>query len=177
MIGHLPLRGWVSFFVGYPGMVCDFKRDNQQRTRLYRIWDNMNTRCSCPSKGRDYERYYGGKGIRVCDAWKHSFEAFRDWALEHGYAENLQLDRIDSDGNYTPENCRWVTAQMQAWNRSNSIRVVFGGVEKPLAEWVQIFGLDYRRAYERRRAGWDVYDMLFCPCGMRRSKFHKQVVG
>ena len=162
-----------------------FARDEENRIRLYRVWDNMRSRCYCPSKsgrtrsgrsGGSYD-YYGGRGIKVCDSWKNSFPAFRDWALEHGYAENLQLDRIDSDGDYTPENCRWVTAQQQAWNRSNAIKITFCGVEKPLAEWVQIFGLDYRRVYERRRAGWDVYDILFCPCGMRRSKFHKQEVG
>lgn len=77
------------------------------KTRLYRIWDNAKKRCYGTTH-KEYHRY-GGRGITVCEEWKNDFKAFYDWALAHGYAENLTLDRIDNDGNYEPHNCQWLT--------------------------------------------------------------------
>lgn len=84
-------------------------------TRLYSIWDSMKTRCNNP-KSKTYS-YYGGKGITVCPEWEKSFEAFRDWALANGYADNLTLDRIDSDKGYAPDNCQWATWHEQRVNQ------------------------------------------------------------
>ena len=62
-------------------------------------------------------RSYGGKGVKVCEEWLHSREAFIRWAVDSGFAMNLQLDRINGDGDYSPDNCRWATVEQQRWNR------------------------------------------------------------
>ncbi len=87
-------------------------------TRLYSIWNNMKERCYNP-RSHKYQDY-GGRGITVCAGWFNDFAAFRDWALSHGYKDELSIDRIDVNGNYEPSNCRWATAKEQRHNRRDS---------------------------------------------------------
>lgn len=82
---------------------------------LYRAWQNMKTRCynrNC----QDYENY-GGRGIYICSMWLHDFNAFATWATENGWGYGLQIDRIDNDREYSPDNCRWVTQLTNMRNR------------------------------------------------------------
>lgn len=92
------------------------RKHGMRNTRLYVIWRSMKGRIKYPSTN-SYERY-GGRGIRVCEEWENDFSKFSDWALSHGYSEDLTLDRIDPDGDYEPSNCRWATWSEQARNRS-----------------------------------------------------------
>lgn len=91
-------------------------------TRLYHIWKAMKQRCYYP-KHKDYHNY-GGRGITVCEEWRKDYVSFHNWAISHGYKENLSIDRIDVNGNYEPGNCKWSTAREQRLNQRPRKRVV-----------------------------------------------------
>ena len=92
----------------------------KRKTRLYRIWANIKTRCY-NERDPHFERW-GNRGITMCDEWKDSFENFYNWAMSTGYDYNAKrgectIDRINVDGNYEPSNCRWVDAKIQRSNQ------------------------------------------------------------
>lgn len=100
--------------------------------KLHTAWGHMKKRCSNPDDSR--WKSYGARGICVCPEWER-YEPFRDWALANGYEDNLELDRIDVNGNYEPGNCRWVTSTVQQRNRTNNFQIEAFGETKCLAEW------------------------------------------
>lgn len=102
--------------------------------RIYYIWHGMISRCTKPY--RQSYKNYGAKGISVCDAWIDNPTAFRDWALLNGYAPHLTIDRIDSTGNYCPENCRWIPKSEQSLNRCTQAIYTAWGETKTLTEWL-----------------------------------------
>lgn len=84
------------------------------RTRIYQCWSDMKARCL--NQGHKWYGHYGARGITVCDEWMQ-FIPFAEWAFSHGYADDLTIDRIDNDGNYCPENCKWSTQHEQSMNK------------------------------------------------------------
>lgn len=89
-------------------------------TRLYRIWRGMKQRCLNPKHPEFY--LWGGRGITVCAEWNADFVPFRDWSLASGYADYLEIDRRDNNGNYEPDNCRWVTEKVNCANKRTTKR-------------------------------------------------------
>ena len=107
-------------------------------SRLHKIWQSMRARCACPSSVS--WKYYGGKGITVCDGWQ-TFEPFYKWAMENGYSDDLTIDRIDSGKGYSPDNCRWATAHEQALNKKTTRFITFMGKTQCMSDWSKGYGM------------------------------------
>lgn len=116
--------------------------------RLYRCWQDMKNRCY--NKKRKKYKNYGERGIIVCDEWKNNFEAFFKWSKENNYSDDLTLDRIDVNGNYEPQNCRWATPKEQANNTRKNHKITLNGITKNLCEWLKIYNI-YSGSYWRWR--------------------------
>jgi hypothetical protein len=132
---------------------------NESTSTLYHRWQSMRKRCY-KADCKSYPRY-GGRGITVCDEWNESYESFRDWAINNGYNPSLTIDRIDNNGNYDPNNCRWTDLKTQCRNRRSNIIVTVGGVEMTLIDACEKTGIAYKTAYYRYKAGWPT-GKVFC---------------
>lgn len=126
-------------------------------SRLYRIWSAMKNRCA--NKSQINYKWYGGKGISVCEEWRSSFSAFQDWSLKHGYMANLTIDRVDSHGDYSPNNCRWVTRGENARQYRHFITI--DGTVRSLTEWAKISGTKQPTIRRRLRLGWNNQQAVF----------------
>ena len=138
-------------------------KHDKSHSKLYSIYQCMKDRCTNPN-AQEWERY-GGRGIKVCDEWLKDKAEFFDWALANGYEEaergRCTLDRIDNDGDYSPQNCRWVTMKEQARNRSNNVNIEYGGETHCLSEWAEILGENYAKLVSRHRRHWSDKEILF----------------
>lgn len=122
---------------------------NKTHHPLYHIYNGMKARCY--RKNNNHYKYYGGNGIKVCDEWlgKHGFMNFYKWSYEHGYRESdfqrnkLSIDRIDVNGDYSPDNCRWVDNFVQANNKTDNRLIEYNGETKTITEWCRILCLNY----------------------------------
>lgn len=128
-------------------------------TRLYRIWSSMKRRCYNPTDSN--YKYYGARGITVCEEWKTDFLSFYRWAMETGYDETaprgrFTIERNNNDGPYSPDNCRWATIAEQERNKRNNIKVKVDGETKVLKQVCRDRGLVYTnelKKYRRREKG------------------------
>lgn len=128
-------------------------------TRLDNIYRTMKARCYKP-KCRKYGQY-GARGIRICDEWLKDKTAFFKWAEESGYREYLTIDRIDNDGDYSPENCRWADALEQANNKSSNVHIFYKGACYTMAEFCRKFNLNYKLFFVKyRRKGFSLEDAM-----------------
>lgn len=128
-----------------------------RHTRAYTTWEAMHRRCrnvNCREYGS-----YGGRGIKVCEHWKH----FLNFLFDMGEPlPGQSLDRIDNDGGYSKENCRWATKKQQARNRRSNILLSYNGLTKTLTEWAEEFGIKYATVRARLTKGWPP-EQLFSP--------------
>lgn len=134
----------------------------KRKTRMYRIWSDMKGRCNNPNRAK-YARY-GGRGITVCSEWMSDFQAFYEWSMANGYQEDLSIDRIDNDGNYCQENCRWVTMREQAANKSTNHYITYDGQTFTMSEWARRIGVPREVLKDRIcRYGWECERALTTP--------------
>lgn len=140
----------------------------------------------CGMKSRCYDtsnkfyKDYGGRGITVCDEWqgKDGHKNFQKWALESGWQEGYSIDRIDVNGNYEPNNCRWADAKEQANNRRNNIQVTINGVTKNATEWAEEIGISERAFMSRIKYGWSEDRLLepkYKPLKMSKAEMSKEI--
>lgn len=132
-------------------------------TRLHNIWLGMRRRCFNKNESR-----YGGRGITVRSEWS-DYLCFKKWSISNGYRDDLTLDRIDTNGNYSPSNCRWIVFKEQARNRTNNRLITINGQNKLMTDWLKVSPVTPTTVYDRLRKGWSVEDALFTP-GRQRPK-------
>lgn len=116
------------------------------KSKLYSTWKSMKSRCMI--KSNPSYKNYGAKGIKVCNEWLN-FNIFKDWAINNGYDENKtrkeqSLDRIKNNGNYEPNNCRWVNSIVQANNTSRNIFLTYNKTTRTMAQWSRILKINYK---------------------------------
>ena len=130
---------------------------DKENKRLYWIWQDMKKRCYNPNC--KCFKWYGGKGVKVCEEWIDSYPNFKAWALSNGYAEGLTIDRVENDKDYSPTNCQWITQSenTKKRQREGKIQVVeYNGECHGLREWSLITGINQTTLQSRIRSGWSV---------------------
>jgi hypothetical protein len=133
---------------------------------LYWILAGMKSRCY-NTKEVAYADY-GGRGIKVCDEWLASPETFIAWGLDNGWEKGLQIDREDNDGDYCPNNCRFVTPKQNSRNRRSNIVIQYQGETKTLAEWCEGLHLNPGTCHSRFKRGWSADKVLSHPIDVKR---------
>lgn len=144
------------------------KKHGLWKSRLWNIWGSMNKRCYL--KTHVHYKNYGGRGIRVCDEWlnkENGLINFYNWAMTNGYRDDLTIDRINPDGNYEPNNCRWITRKEQNNNKRNNKIIEYDGHKYTMTNLARKFNIDPNRFAERLRNGWTIEKALNTPIRKR----------
>ena len=151
----------------------------KQRHILQQKLCDMKRRCYNPEE--KFYKDYGGRGIKVCDEWmdkKEGHSNFQKWAVENGWEKGRSIDRIDVNGNYEPNNCRWATPEEQANNRRNNNYVTINGVTKTTSEWARQIGISQNAFTGRINSGWTGEELLkpkFKPLKMSKAEMAKEI--
>ena len=143
----------------------------QSGSKAYRSWQKMRSRCLNPND--TYFKNYGGRGIRICDRW----QSFENFYVDMGdRPDERSLDRIDNNGNYTPENCRWATKKEQDRNKRNNRFITFNGRCLLLLEWAEELKINYSTLKKRLDRGWPIERALTeMPKNNARQIFKREV--
>lgn len=134
---------------------------NMYGTKIYAVWNNIKMRCNNPHN--ENYKYYGERGIRVCDGWRE-FEPFKEWAFNNGYKDGLTIERIDVNGNYEPSNCRWATVKEQMNNKRNNHFITHKGKTQTIAQWAEELGISRHTIDTRLSRGWSEERALGYEC-------------
>ena len=133
--------------------------------KLHAIWAQMRYRC----KNKNAKNYhnYGGRGITVCDEWE-DYTVFKEWAISNGYDENSErgectIDRIDVNGNYCPENCRFINIEPQERNKRNNRYIIINNKKQSVVEWCEELDRNYNTVFSRIKRNWNEVDAILTP--------------
>ena len=142
-------------------------------SRLYKVWHGMKSRCYYEKS--EMFKHYGGRGITVCDEWKNSFISFYDWSIKNGYDENAErgqctIDRIDVNGNYEPNNCRWATIKQQANNTRRNHLIKYNGKTQTVSQWANELGVEPDSIFNRLQKGFTEEEALTLKFNERRKR-------
>ena len=133
-------------------------KKSKEFKRIYNIFNGMKNRCY-NMKSKDYKNY-GARGIKICNQWlnkENGIDNFFDWSITNGYKENLTIDRIDVNGNYEPDNCRWITLKQQFLNKRNNKLITFNNKTQTLSEWSKELKIKYPTLNNRINTNkWDI---------------------
>lgn len=134
------------------------RKDNFQ---LYRVWDGMIQRCY-NQNSKNYHNY-GGRGIVMDTAWRNDFSVFEEFCLSHGWKHGLQVDRIDNNRGYFPDNVRFVTQAQNLRNKRTNHMITFNDKTLCVADWCERFGIDDSTLWRRLTSGWSIEEALTRP--------------
>lgn len=152
------------------------KYDEETRkkiTRLQHIYYHIKQRCY--DKNRVAYKYYGERGIKMCDEWLENTHNFINWAFENGYKDELTIERINVNGDYEPNNCKWITLREQGYNKTNSRLYTINGETKCLSQWCNYYHIDYFVVRGRLRRGAPIIEALTKPIDKtKRNKLYKR---
>ena len=130
-------------------------------SRIYNIWQGLLSRCYY-SKNVAFKNY-GGRGITVCEEWRNDFKAFYNWSISNGYSEKLTLDRINSNGNYNPSNCRWVSMKEQENNRRNNRLIFYKNKKYTVSQLAEKLNITSATLLWRLNNGWNEEELSLPP--------------
>ena len=142
-----------------------WKRHGLSKTKNWNVWQSMLQRCN-NSNNKDFY-LYGARGIKVCDEWKEYIN-FYNWSIQNGYEEGTSIDRINSNGYYEPNNCRWITNKEQQNNKRNNIHIIYEGKISTLTKLAEEIGIK-REVLEMRYIRGDRGERLIRPVRKRSA--------
>lgn len=139
------------------------RKHGMAKTRIWNIYQGMVRRCN--DEHSHAYKDYGGRGIAICPEWlgDDGIKRFFEWSFKNGYKDDLEIDRIDVNGNYEPSNCRWATSKQQNRNRRDNIRIEYNGKTQSLPDWCDELSLEYNMIYLRYKRGWSAERMFTQP--------------
>lgn len=146
---------------------CSRSTHGKSKSVLFHVWQSMKQRCLNENQ-KQYVNY-GGRGISVCKEWLSDFTSFEEWALSNGYEKGLQIDRINNNAGYSPENCRWATPMQNENNRRNNHLMTCKGITHTLSEWSRITGMPSTTILTRLYRGKTEEEALTIPVQVRKD--------
>lgn len=164
---------WRRYREEHREKLCNYHKEyyntHKKQNRLKSIYATMIKRCYSPKNIS--RKYYKDKGIRVCDDWLKDYKNFESWALAHGYKDDLTIERVNVNGNYCPENCKWATYKEQQNNTSRNRLIAYAGQTHTLKQWSEITGISYHALHHRLvRDNWSTERALTTPTQVKNRK-------